>query len=152
MLMDDEGLSYDQIMDLINKRDEEENKDRRKKKSDLVIRMSNILNLGAWAIMLAVWAVIDRAAPQKGMMMINTFFDVHFGVAGQGRTGWDRSLIYTAYLMMLFSLGSCLIAFVLNLMRRKRKNDKLRISIIFISVITIVVFVIFLLNFWRYLF
>ena len=150
--MDDEGLSYDQIMALVNKRDDEEKKDRRRKKPDAVGRMATILTLGAWSIMFAVWAVIDRAAPQKGMMMINTFFDVHFGVAGQGRTGWDRSLIYVAYLMILFSLGSCLIAFVLNLMRRKRKTDKFRLSIIIIGAITIIVLVIFLINFWRYLF
>ena len=150
--MDEEGLSYDQIMNLINKRDDEENKDRRKKKPDPIGRMATILNLGAWSIMLAVWAVIDRAAPQKGMKMINTFFDVHFGVAGQGRVGWDKSLIYAAYLMILFSLGSCIIAFILSLMRRKRKTDKIRISILIIGGITIIVFVIFLINFWRYLF
>jgi len=152
MMADD--LNYDQIMDLINKRDDDEKKDRRSKKPDALSRMATILNLGAWSIMLAVWVVIDRAAPERGMMFTQTFFQATFGTDASAtiRTRWDYSLIYMAYIMILFSLGACVVAFLLNLMRMKRKNDKFRKSIIIIGIITLIVFIFFMINFWRVLF
>jgi len=147
------GLNYDQITDILNNRDKEENKDRRQKR-DLVTRMSTILSLGAWVIMIAVWIVLDQASPEKGMRFTQTFFEVHFGVdsAVAMRTRWNYTLVYAAYVMMLISLGSCAIAFVLNKMRMKRKNDKLKISIFVISGITVIAFVFFLIQFWSVLF
>jgi len=143
--MADEGLSYDQITDLLNKRDADEKKDRRQKK-DAVSRMATILCLGAWAVMIAVWVVLETASPDREMMFINSFFEAQFGVAGQGRARWNYTLVYTAYILFLVSLGACAIAFVLNKMRMKRKGDKYKISIFVIFGITVVAFVFFLIQ------
>ena len=151
--MADEGLSYDQIDALLNKRDEEEKKDRRQKK-DFISRMATILSLGAWAIMIAVWVVLDMASPERGMRFTQTFFEVHFGTdsAAIMRTRWDYTLVYAAYVMMLVSMGSCAIAFLLNKMRMKRKGDKYKKSIFVIGGITVIAFVFFMIRFWRVLF
>jgi len=143
--MADEGLSYDQITELLNKRDKEESKDRRKKK-DLVSRMATILSLGAWAVMIAVWVVLETAAPDREMMFINTFFEAQFGVGGFGRQRWNYALVYTAYVLFLISLGACAIAFILNKMRMKRKGDKYKVSIFVIGGITIIAFIFFLIE------
>ena len=143
--MADNGLSYDQITDLLNKRDADENKDRRKKK-DAVSRMATILCLGAWAVMIAVWVVLETASPDREMMFINSFFEAQFGVAGQGRARWNYTLVYVAYILFLVSLGACAVAFVLNKMRMKRKGDKLKISIFVIFGITVVAFIFFLIE------
>ena len=143
--MADEELNYDQIMDLLNKRDKEEDKERRKKK-DPVSRMATILCLGAWAVMIAVWVVLETASPDREMMFINSFFEAQFGVAGQGRARWNYSLVYTAYILFLVSLGACAIAFVLNMMRMKRKGDKYKKSIFVIFGITVIAFIFFLIQ------
>jgi len=146
-------LDYDKITDLLNKRDEEEKKDRRKKK-DLVSRMATLLCLGAWAIMIAVWVVLETASPDKGMRFTQTFFEVQFGAdaASAMRTRWNYSLVYAAYIMMLASLGACAIAFVLNRMRMRRKTDKQKISILIIGGITVIAFVFFLIRFGAVIF
>ena len=143
--MAENGLNYDQITKLLNKRDEDEKKDRRQKK-DLVSRMATILSLGAWAVMIAVWVVLETASPDREMMFINTFFEAHFGVAGVGRSRWNYTLVYAAYILFLVSMGACAIAFVLNKMRMKRKGDKYKISIFVIFGITVVAFVFFLIQ------
>ena len=143
--MADDGLSYDQISDLINKRDNEERRERRKKK-DPVSRMATILSLGAWAVMIAVWVVLETASPDREMMFINSFFEAQFGVAGQGRARWNYTLVYTAYILFLISFGACAIAFVLNIMRMKRKGDKYKKSIFVIFGITVIAFIFFLIE------
>jgi len=148
---DNNGLSYDMITDLLNKRDAEEKKDRRQKK-DWVGSMATILTLCAWGIMIAVWVVIETASPDREMMFINTFFEAQFGVAGYGRSRWNYALVYTAYILMLVSLGTCAIAFILNKMRMKRKSDKYKTSIFIIGGITIIAFIAFMIRFWSVLF
>jgi len=152
-MMAENGLNYDQISKLLNKRDEEEKKDRRQKK-DVIGRLSTILCLGAWLIMIAVWVVLEMASPERGMRFTQTFFEVHFGVdsAAAIRSRWNYTLVYAAYIMMLISLGSCAVAFVLNKMRMRRKGDKYKVSIFVIGGITVIAFVFFLIRFWRILF
>jgi len=151
--MADEGLSFDQIEALLNKRDNDEKKDRRKSK-DFIGRLTTILSLGAWAIMIAVWVVLEMASPEKGMRFTQTFFEVHFGVdsASSMRARWNYTLVYAAYVMMLVSMGSCIIAFLLNKMRMRRKGDKYKKSIFVIFGITVIAFVFFLIRFWSVLF
>jgi len=143
--MADDGLSYDQIEELLKKRDKEESKERRKKK-DLVTRMATILSVGAWAVMIAVWVVLETASPDREMLFINSFFEAQFGVAGQGRARWNYTLVYTAYILFLVSFGACAISFVLNLMRMKRKGDKYKKSIFVIFGITVIAFIFFLIQ------
>jgi len=143
--MADEGLSFDQIEELLKKRDDDEKKDRRKKK-DAVSRMATILSVGAWAVMIAVWVVLETASPDREMMFINSFFDAHFGVAGFGRSRWNYTLVYTAYILFLVSFGACAIAFVLNKMRMRRKGDKYKKSVFVIFGITVIAFIFFLIE------
>jgi len=148
---DNKGLSYDMITELLNKRDAEEKKDRRQKR-DWISKMATILSLCAWCIMIAVWVIIETASPDREMMFINTFFEAQFGVAGYGRSRWNYSLVYAAYILMLVSMGACAIAFILNKMRMKRKSDKYKVSIFVIGGITVIAFIAFMIRFGSVLF
>ena len=151
--MADNGLNYDQITEILNKRDEAEKTDRRRK-SDWVSKMATILSLLAWCIMIAVWIVLESASPERGMRFTQTFFQVHFGTdaASTIRTRWDHTLVYIAYILMLVSMGTCIIAFIMNKMRMKRKTDKYKKSIFIVGGITIIAFVAFMIRFWSVLF
>jgi len=151
--MDDKDMSYDKLTEILNKRDEEEKKDRRRK-PDLVSRLATILSLCAWVIMIAVWVVLETASPERGMRFTQTFFQLHFGTdaATALRTRWDFTLVYVAYILMLVSLGTCVIAFLLNKMRMKRKSDKYKKSIFVVGGITIIALVAFMIRFWSLLF
>jgi fatty acid desaturase len=151
--MDNEGLSFEQITEILDQNEKEKNKDRRQRK-DIITRLATILSLLAWAIMIAVWVVLEFASPDRGMMFTQTFFQWHFGTDATGaiRTRWDRQLVYLAYVLMLVSFGTCFFAFLLNRMRMKRKTDKYKKSIFVIAGITLIAFIAFLIRFGSMLF
>ena len=148
--MADNELDINKINRIFNSIDDE-NKNKRRKKSDWVSNTATTLSLVAWVIMIAVWAVIDAAAPDREHGWLS-FFEVQFGTAAAIRARWDYTLVYTAYVLMLVSLGTCLIAFAFNKMRMRRKNDKYKKSIFVIGSITLIAFVFFLIRFWPVLF
>jgi len=150
---DNKGLSYEVITEMLNQRDANERKDRRRK-PDWVSRLATILSLCAWCIMIAVWVVIDTATPDRGMQFTQTFFQLHFGTdaAGAMSTRTNYTLVYAAYILMLVSMGTCFIAFILNKMRMKRKSDKYKKSIFVIGGITLIAFIAFMIRFWSVLF
>jgi len=150
--MDFDDLDYDKITDLLNKRDEEERQAALKKKKNLKASLATTLTLVPWVIMIAVWVLIETASPGREMRFITSFFSVQFGAEPLARGGWDYTLVYIAYVLMLICLGMCLIAFTINLLGKKREGEKLKISVFVIGGITIVAFIFFMINFWRVIF
>jgi hypothetical protein len=149
--MNDGDLDFDKLTELLSKGDEEEQQ-KKKKKTDLIGSTATILSIVAWVIVLAVWLVLEAAAPERERRFITSFFDVQFGTAPSIRARWDYTLVYVAYVLMLASMGICAIAFVLDRFRVRHKTGKYKKSIWVIGGITVVAFVIFLIRFGYVLF
>ena len=147
--MDEQELNYDDIMKIINERDEKEKE--RRKRTDLIGRVVTLLSTLAWVAMIAVWVVLDYAAPDRDYGWLS-FFYVNFGAEPSTRTRWDFTLVNAAYILILVSLGICAIALVLNRLHKKRKGDKLKKSVFIIGGITVIGFIVFLIRFWSILF
>jgi len=153
--MEFDELDYDKISDMLNKRDEEEKKEREKNKKDWRLILAYTMSLIALFIMATVWVVLEAAAPDRDMMFFRTFFTVHnqhFTVDPLFRRSWDKTLLYIAYVLQLVSLGACLIASTFNILHIKKKYGKFRITIFIISGITLTAFIIFLIRFSSILF
>ena len=153
--MDLNDLDYDKLTDLLEQRDREEAEERRKKKKNRADSVPTVISLIALCIMIAVWVMLEIAAPDRDMMFFRTFFDVHdqhFSVAPVFRERWNFSLVYTAYILQLVSLGACVIAFFINYTRVRSKNGKYKISVFVAGGITIAAFVAFMIRFWNVLF
>jgi len=148
--MDFDELDYDKITELLNKRDEAEKKER--KKRDWKSAMVTIMSLIAFGVMAAVWVVLEAAAPEREMRFITSFFNVQFGAESVIRARWDYALLYVAYVLQLISLGACLIASVINIMYVKPKEGKYKKGVFIISGITILAFVVFLIRFGSVIF
>ena len=119
----------------------------RRKKADWIVRMATILSVLSWAVVIAVWAVLDAASPERDRQFISSIIRKHFDVQTYVRTGWNRTLLPVGFLLLVASLAVCLVAFFFNKMRMKRKTDKYRKSIIVIGVVTIAGIVAFLIRF-----
>jgi len=113
----------------------------RRKKADWVVKMATVLSFIAWLVAFGVWIVLDSASPEK-----TTFFTQFFG--STVRSYWDTSLLPLAFALLVVSLCTCIVAFVFNMLRMRRKTDKYRKSIIIIGAITIVGIVFFVIRFW----
>ena len=112
----------------------------RRKKADWVIKMATIMSVVSWAVAFSVWIVLDRASPEKENMF-SRYFNVNV------RDYWNSSLLPIAFALLVASLCICIIAFVFNMMRMKRKTDKYKKSIIIIGCITILGIILFLVQF-----
>ena len=153
--MDLNDLDYDKLTELLEQRDREEAEERRKKKKFRVDSLPTIMSMIALCIMTAVWVMMEVAAPDRDMMFFRTFFDVHdqhFTVAPVFRERWNFTLVYTAYIMQLASLGTCVIAFLINHTHVKSKGSKYKISVFVASGITIIALTLFVIRFWNVLF
>ena len=153
--MDLNDLDYDKLTDLLEQRDREEAEERRRKKKNRMDSIPTIISLIVLCVMIAVWVMMEVAAPDRDMMFFRTFFDVHdqhFTVAPVFRERWNFSLVYTAYIMQLASLGACFFAFLINYTRVKNKGGKYKISVFIAGGITIIALVAFVIRFWNVLF
>jgi len=150
-----DDLDYDKITELLKQRDEEERLAALKKKKNVRGVLLTAFSLIPWVIMIAVWVLIEIASPDREMMFFRTFFDVHdqhFTVDPFFRHNWNYGLIYAAYVLMLISLGLCLIAFTINILGKRREGEKIKVSVFIIGGITITAFVFFIINFWPVIF
>ena len=149
--MAESNLDYDQLVELIKEKKEEDEKKDRRKGINWVSVIATVLSLAAWVIMLAVWYVLDTAAPAREYGWLS-FFAVNFDTTLPYRTRWNYSLVYLAYILMLASLGACAISILLGRMRKKRKTDRINKSVYIIAGITVIGFIVFLFRFWYVLF
>ena len=152
--MSNDDLDFSKLTEIINKNEEEEERKRTrgKKKKDPLNTATTIFSIVALGIMAAVWVVLEAASPEREMRFITSFFDVQFGTAPVVRTRWNYALVYVAYILQLISIGTILIALVLNFSRAKAKGEKMRKFIFVIGGVVIFAFVVFLIRFGNILF
>ena len=112
-----------------------------RKKADWVTHMATILSAVSWVIAAIVWFVLDQAQPEKAHMFTR-YFDVAV------RESWNYSFIPLVLVLLNVSLLSCVAAFIFNVLRKRRKTDKYKKSVIIIGLITLVGMVVFLVRFW----
>jgi len=110
-----------------------------------MVQGGTVLNVLAWMLSFAALLVLDLAAPPQINMLDHL-------LGGYVHTGWNDGLILITYIILVLSLAACFSALVFNLMRMKRKTDKLKISVLIITGLTVLGFVFFTLNFADVLF
>lgn len=84
----------------------------------------------SWALIIAAITFTDQAKPRS-----ESFFDRLFHV--KVRDYWDEYLLRYAFYLFVLNLTVCIIGFVLNMLRHKRKTDRISKSIIVLGVINL---------------
>jgi hypothetical protein len=111
-----------------------------RKGPDLILRMIDIISVILWGFIIVNFAIILFAKPVG-----ETFFDRFFSI--KVRDYWDASLLQFSLILSLAQLFLSVFSLFLNSKRLKRKDDRLRISIIasiFISLFICVYLTMFL--------
>ena len=102
----------------------------RRKGPDIVVKAVWWVVGISWMLIITAVLFTDKAKPER-----TTFFDRLFEVSV--REYWDRDLLQNAFYVLLVNLAVCIIGFIMNMMRQKRKTDKISKSIIVLTVITL---------------
>lgn len=117
----------------------------RRRKTDWVSYMATILSFVSWAVAFVVWAVLDMAAPDQ-----ESAFTRKFGV--EVRQYWDDTLLPIAFWLLVAALCICVSAFIFNMLRKRRKTDKYKKSVIITGIGTIAGIILFISRFGDILF
>ncbi len=89
-----------------------------------------IVGIG-WLMIIAASIFTDQAKPGR-----ITFFERLFNVSV--RNYWDTNLLRNASFILLFNFVVCIAGFMLNMMRQKRKTDKISKSILVLTAINLI--------------
>jgi Ni/Fe-hydrogenase subunit HybB-like protein len=112
----------------------------RRRKPDWVTNMATVLSFVSWVVAFGVWIALDMASPEK-VDMFTTQFNVNV------RGWWDTSLLLVAFILLVTSFGICSMAFIFNMLRKRRKTDKYRKSILIIGAVTVLGIIAFWIRF-----
>jgi len=124
----------------------------KRKRADWVTNMATVLSAVSWVIAFVVWFVLDRAQPVKETFFTRSAINAEDGSKVEFTAEWNESLLAAAFALLVASLVICIFAFIFNMLRKKRKTDKFKKSIIIIGCITAAGLALFLYRFWDYLF
>ena len=112
----------------------------RRKKPDIWKRITFYISLIGWILISVILTFLFKATPES-----ENFFSRHWQV--QARVNWDHEMIAFGFYTAFVLLGLSLINIVIDLLRNKRKQDKinyfnlvsLMLSIIFIALYAFVI-------------
>jgi len=102
----------------------------RRKGPDAVIKAVWWIVGISWLLIITALLIASEAQPK-----FETFFDRMVKIPVRNYV--DRNLLQNAFYVLLLNLLVCITGFVLNLLRHKRKTDRISKSIIVLGVITL---------------
>ena len=117
----------------------------RRRRSDWMVNASAVFSVVSWLFTIIGLLFIDVAAPRQTNFFTNVF-------DGSAQVSWNSNVLVFSYVLLVFSIASCITAFAFNMMRMRRKTDRVRKSVIIIGLTTIIGFILFTITFSDYLF
>ncbi len=103
--------------------------DRRRGNEDLLRAIRWLAGLG-WLALFGTLFFLDRARPR-----METLFDRYYPIALHPT--WDLELARFIFYLMVLGLALSLTGLVLNLVRYRRRNDEIRLSLVLIALISL---------------
>ena len=116
----------------------------RRKRQDWVVRSVTIIAVLGWILAFIALLLIDRASPAQANF-ITRFLSIDVV------SYWNSTLLRGAFAATLASFVACIIGFILNAARHRRKTDRFNKLLIAISIASTVMFALYLIIFSRYL-
>lgn len=118
----------------------ERSADRRRKK-DWVTRAVPALSIIGWLLAIATMFFLDGAKP-----LTENVFTRLYGV--EIHSVWNQNLLRITLSLLIFVAAICLIGFLFNLLRKRRKSDRFNKSVIILGIIAVLSIIVFLIIFW----
>lgn len=84
----------------------------------------------SWMLIVSAFLITVEARPK-----FETFIDRM--VKATVRDYWDRNLLQSTFYVLIINMTVCIIGFILNMLRQRRKTDKTSKSIIVLGCITL---------------
>jgi hypothetical protein len=102
----------------------------RRKGPDAVIKTVWWISGISWVLIIAAITFTGLAKPES-----ETFFDRFFNI--RIRDYWDYNLLRYVFVILLLNFVTCIVGFILNLFRQKRKTDRINKSVILLAAVSL---------------
>jgi len=102
----------------------------RRKGPDTVIKAVWWISGISWALIITAFVFVGLAKPE-----IETFFDRLFNI--RIRKYWDYELLRYTFFTLVLNFVICIVGFLLNLFRQKRKTDRINKSVILLAAVNL---------------
>jgi 4-oxalocrotonate tautomerase len=106
----------------------------RRRGPDALVRLITIFSVCTWLVIVVVFALYGSSKPVRS----SSYFYRHAEATGRGIP------IVIAKLLLVINLILCVWGIIANIMRNRRKSDRLRVSLVVSTIITFVAFVYFM--------
>jgi len=116
----------------------------RRKRPNWVVRIVSVIAILGWISTFVALLLIDRASPAQENFITRL---LEIDVASY----WNSSMLKGAFAAVLVSVLVCILGIVLNIAFHRRKTDRYSKMLIIITVASVVLLVIFLINFAAFL-
>lgn len=111
-------------------------KKERRRGPDLWTRALRWIGIGGWLILLAVFAMLDRAKPDRGTFIDLMYFE-QMGIPVALRPDWNQELVSYIFYLMIVSLCVSLMGLFINYRRHRRKDDGYRAYLVILGAISL---------------
>ena len=118
----------------------------RSRKPDWVLRSVTIITLVGWLIAMAALALYYLGAP-KDNPIGDALDAIRPNIGAGGSTSAKPGLLTGTFIAILASCFACIVGFILNVTRHKRKTDRYNKLLITLSGVSLVFLVFFLINY-----
>jgi len=97
---------------------------------DWLVHAIRYLGVASWAILLLALILVEKARPQ-----LEKYLDKTMNI--QLRQSWNLEFIRFLFYLMILGLCLSIVGFAVNTMRKQRRTDEYRLSLIFLGLISI---------------
>jgi hypothetical protein len=118
----------------------------RRQKNDWVVRIISVFSIVGWVASATMLVFLDWAKPEKSNLITR-----YLRVFVPSST-WNSSLLRIALGIQVVVLVVCVVGFILNMRRHRRKSDRYNRSLIILGIISLTIIGLFLVNFSTLLF
>ncbi len=115
-------------------------KQERRKGPDLWVKVLGWLGVFGWFLMFMALFIIDRAKPEDENIFTKA-------AKIEVRTTWNQELTNYLFYLMIFGLCISIIGIVINSRRHHREDDRFRLNLIILGIISIFGIIKFLFSF-----
>ncbi|MBC7958282.1 MAG: hypothetical protein H7X94_00310 [Vallitaleaceae bacterium] len=112
-------------------------KPEKRKGPDLLVKWIKFSSFFVWILLFTCLLFIDQAKPRKASLL-DHLFDVKV------YTHWDQQLIAFGFIVAIALFIFALVSILVNVMRLKRKTDRLSISLIISIIVSSVYIMVYL--------
>ena len=118
----------------------------RRKKPDWIVRSVTVIAIIGWIGAMIALVLYYIGAPEGGNLG-SSLDTINPNIGAGGAKDFNPELLAGSFIAIMASFIACVVGFILNVTRKRRKTDKYNKLVITLGMVSIIFIVVFLINY-----